>query len=92
MLTHVCSQHLRVIYEGKFETLKTSKNKKYTADLDAYAKITSKSEKGEGESPHSVLLRDANLIYYEMGNDPLKMWNPSQYAFIRNIVLRSKNM
>lgn len=57
-----------------------------------YNKITSKSQKGEGESPHSVLLRDANFTYYHDKGDPLKQWNPSQYAQIRNIVLRSLKM
>ena len=36
------------------------KTKKLT-DAEVYAKITSKSQKGEGESPHSVLLKDADF-------------------------------
>ena len=72
----MCLQHLRVIYELKFERLKNVENKKY-ADAEVYAKITSKSQKGEGKSPHSVLLRDANFTYCQDKGDPLKKWNPS---------------
>ena len=90
-MTWACLQHLRVIYELKFERLKNAENKPLI-DAEVYAKITSKSQKGEGESPHSELLKDTNFTYCQDKGDPLKQWNPSQYALIRNVVLRSKRM
>ena len=85
------SQYLRTIYEKEYEKLSSTSNKKMSPET-IYNLITSKKEKQEKGSPHSNLLEADNFTYFQKPSEPQKMWDPSQYAYVRGVVLKSRKM
>ena len=87
---HMFSQYLRTIYEKKYEKLSSTSNKPMSPET-IYNLITSKKEKQEKWSPHLNLLEAADFTYFQKPSEPQKMWDPSQYAYVRGVVLKIKN-
>ena len=55
-----------------------------------YNAVCGKSEKLGENSPHNILLKEANFTYFQDKTKPATMGNPSQYSIIKAVVLKSK--
>ena len=55
-----------------------------------YDSICGKSENLRENSPHNILLKEANFTYFQERTKPATMWNPSQYSIIKIVVLKSQ--